>query len=221
MGPAVSESSLSSCRRLRRRIPIYLALRVRGRTSRKVAKTAATSAVCRCRQLCGLCGGAAAFVSRCRRSARGAAGAAAFVGRAAGAAAFVSPFLPDRYEEAQALTKVKLDGWNASQLHSGFITIDKTTDSNTYFVFAPALSKRTDAPVLLWLQGGPGASSLFGMFTEIGPFDIDEGMQVAPERTAGTGTTRPVPRQPAWHRLLVHRDCRHSNLAVVSAYWDI
>jgi len=107
----------------------------------------------------------------------------AFVGRAAvdvGPAAFVSPFLPDRYKEAQALTKVELDGWNASQLHSGFITIDKATDSNTYFVFAPALSKRPDAPVLLWLQGGPGASSLFGMFTEIGPFDIDEAMQVAP-----------------------------------------
>ena len=107
----------------------------------------------------------------------------AFIGRAAvdvGPAAFVSPFLPDRYKEAQALSKVKLDGWKASQLHSGFITIDKATDSNTYFVFAPALSGRPDAPVLLWLQGGPGASSLFGMFTEIGPFDIDEAMQVAP-----------------------------------------
>lgn len=65
-----------------------------------------------------------------------------------GPAAFVSPFLPDNYKEAQVLTEVKLDGWNASQLHSGFITIDKATGSNTYFVFAPALSKRPDAPVL-------------------------------------------------------------------------
>ncbi len=29
-------------------------------------------------------------------------------------------------------------------------------------------NSKADAPVLLWLQGGPGASSLFGMFTEIG-----------------------------------------------------
>lgn len=32
--------------------------------------------------------------------------------------------------------------------------------------------------MLLWLQGGPGASSLFGLFTEIGPFNIDGKMDV-------------------------------------------
>ncbi len=33
-------------------------------------------------------------------------------------------------------------------------------------------NSKADAPVLLWLQGGPGASSLFGMFTEIGTHSI-------------------------------------------------
>ena len=37
-----------------------------------------------------------------------------------------------------------------------------------------------NAPVVLWLQGGPGASSLHGMFTEIGPFTIDEDLKVVP-----------------------------------------
>lgn len=32
----------------------------------------------------------------------------------------------------------------------------------------------TTVPLLLWLQGGPGASSLFGLFTENGPFFINE-----------------------------------------------
>lgn len=30
-----------------------------------------------------------------------------------------------------------------------------------------------NAPVVLWLQGGPGAPSLFGLFTEHGPFLVD------------------------------------------------
>ncbi|CAF0883649.1 unnamed protein product [Didymodactylos carnosus] len=34
-------------------------------------------------------------------------------------------------------------------------------------------SGNASAPILLWLQGGPGADSLFALFTEIGPIYID------------------------------------------------
>lgn len=31
-----------------------------------------------------------------------------------------------------------------------------------------------NAPLLLWLQGGSGTSSLFGLFNENGPLMVDE-----------------------------------------------
>ncbi|CAG2057981.1 unnamed protein product [Timema podura] len=45
-----------------------------------------------------------------------------------------------------------------------------------------------EAPLLLWLQGGPGVSSLFGLFGENGPFSVDE-----------TGS-KLITRPSSWHR---------------------
>ena len=41
------------------------------------------------------------------------------------------------------------------------------------------------APLLLWLNGGPGCSSLFGLFTENGPYFVPSGL-------------RPVSRNISW-----------------------
>ncbi|EEC04461.1 serine carboxypeptidase, putative [Ixodes scapularis] len=54
--------------------------------------------------------------------------------------------------------------------YSGFITVDKYSGSNLFFWFFPAMENPETAPVILWLQGGPGASSLFGLFVEHGPY---------------------------------------------------
>lgn len=54
--------------------------------------------------------------------------------------------------------------------YSGYFTVNKQFHSNIFFWFFE--NRNVEAPVLLWLQGGPGASSLFGLFEENGPFIV-------------------------------------------------
>jgi len=56
--------------------------------------------------------------------------------------------------------------------YSGFFTVNEQYNSNQFFWFFPAQSGDKDAPVLMWLQGGPGSSSMFGLFEEMGPFSV-------------------------------------------------
>ena len=46
--------------------------------------------------------------------------------------------------------------------YSGLLTVDPTNNGNMFFWFFPALESPETAPVVIWLQGGPGTSSMFG-----------------------------------------------------------
>jgi vitellogenic carboxypeptidase-like protein len=102
---------------------------------------------------------------------------------------FVTDYLPDNFLAGQNATQVNLPGWSGPTQHSGFFTFaaERPASSpiaNTFFWFLPSLDLNPDAPILLWLQGGPGGSSLYGMFTEIGPFTIDANGRVVPRDVA-------------------------------------
>jgi len=86
---------------------------------------------------------------------------------------FLTPLIEEgQFDLAKQLSRVgPLKGHNVPS-YSGFLTVNKTTDSNMFFWFFPALNNAQDAPTLLWLQGGPGGSSLFGLFIEHGPYEI-------------------------------------------------
>ncbi|CAF0818939.1 unnamed protein product [Adineta ricciae] len=87
---------------------------------------------------------------------------------------FLTPYLEQgKIEEARRLSSVELPPFK-QQSFSGYLTVNKQYNSNMFFWFFPAQNgNKPDTPVMLWLQGGPGASSLFALFTEIGPIYID------------------------------------------------
>ena len=55
---------------------------------------------------------------------------------------------------------------------SGFLTVNETHKNSLFFWFFPAQNDAKDAPLILWLQGGPGWPTMYGLFKEHGPFLI-------------------------------------------------
>jgi carboxypeptidase C (cathepsin A) len=57
-----------------------------------------------------------------------------------------------------------------AKIYSGFVTVDQEYGANLFYYFVgSASSNPLGDPLVIWLQGGPGCSSLFGAFVENGP----------------------------------------------------
>ncbi|GFO41601.1 carboxypeptidase [Plakobranchus ocellatus] len=56
--------------------------------------------------------------------------------------------------------------------HAGYITTNRTLGNHLFF-WHFASPENDDAPLLLWLNGGPAVSSMLGLFWEHGPLEID------------------------------------------------
>lgn len=59
---------------------------------------------------------------------------------------------------------------------SGYLQADdkKRPKKFLHYWFVESESNPATDPILLWLNGGPGCSSLGGMFTELGPFEVND-----------------------------------------------
>eukprot|EP01016_Furgasonia_blochmanni_P041325 TRINITY_DN5351_c0_g1_i10.p1 TRINITY_DN5351_c0_g1~~TRINITY_DN5351_c0_g1_i10.p1 ORF type:complete len:482 (-),score=67.94 TRINITY_DN5351_c0_g1_i10:98-1543(-) len=63
-------------------------------------------------------------------------------------------------------------------LYSGYLNLPNS-GKRLHYVFIPSLNDATKDPLALWLQGGPGCSSLSSAFKEIGPVTFPENQKTA------------------------------------------
>lgn len=103
--------------------------------------------------------------------------------------------------------------------YSGFLRA--FTDKYFHYWFTESSRKPSEDPLVLWLNGGPGCSSLEGLIEELGPFHVkDYGNSVYYNPYAWNKVIvitdnlsepiqfpvrqRSVPGIPSWRRLLLH-----------------
>eukprot|EP00537_Pseudo-nitzschia_pungens_P010310 CAMPEP_0172389194 /NCGR_PEP_ID=MMETSP1061-20121228/6161_1 /TAXON_ID=37318 /ORGANISM="Pseudo-nitzschia pungens, Strain cf. pungens" /LENGTH=636 /DNA_ID=CAMNT_0013119301 /DNA_START=333 /DNA_END=2243 /DNA_ORIENTATION=+ len=98
-------------------------------------------------------------------------------------------------------------GWDAplpSAWYSGYLDYELEGQMvHTHYVFVQAEDHEgtdDDLPVIYWSNGGPGASSLFGLLTEIGPLMLSD-KSLETEAYQKTGIPTPIYNPYSWTRL--------------------
>lgn len=86
----------------------------------------------------------------------------------------LTPYIENgKTEKAKELSAVDPSLFAGVNSHAAYFTVNKTAKWNLFFWYFPAQGAPLDStPLVIWLQGGPGSSSLYGLFEEIGPIMI-------------------------------------------------
>ncbi|XP_014615114.1 PREDICTED: venom serine carboxypeptidase [Polistes canadensis] len=100
---------------------------------------------------------------------------------------FLTPLIESgKIDEARKKSIVEHKEIGSVSSYAGYLTVNKEYDSNLFFWFFPAKHNPKDAPVVLWLEGGPGATTLFGLFILHGPFLVTSNITLAPRNYSWT-----------------------------------
>jgi carboxypeptidase C (cathepsin A) len=62
--------------------------------------------------------------------------------------------------------------FESQQQYTGWVNVPGVSQTNLFFWFVAA--REPTSLLTIWLNGGPGSSSMFGLFTEVGPCEVIE-----------------------------------------------
>ncbi|KAL1918774.1 uncharacterized protein VTP21DRAFT_2796 [Calcarisporiella thermophila] len=90
-------------------------------------------------------------------------------------------FHPDALQPRDKVTGLPMANGEAEpESYAGYIKVREWKAENTtnfaslfYWFFPAEEPKKQDSPLIIWLQGGPGSSSMTGLFLENGPLWVD------------------------------------------------
>ena len=55
-------------------------------------------------------------------------------------------------------------------MYSGYVHLEGSYDKQIHYVFVKSRRDWQNDPLIVWFTGGPGCSSMYGAFLEIGPY---------------------------------------------------
>ncbi|EFY94224.2 peptidase S10 family protein [Metarhizium robertsii] len=88
--------------------------------------------------------------------------------------------------DGKSIPEVKFD---VGESYAGLLPMSPSSNSSLFFWFFPTSNPKASDEITIWLNGGPGDSSLNGMLLATGPFLWQP------------GTDRPIPNPYAWNNL--------------------
>ena len=77
------------------------------------------------------------------------------------------------FRAADEVKSLPLCGPLPSKWYSGYLST-ASPNRELHYVYVESIDSPTTDPLLVWLNGGPGCSSMLGLFQEHGPFVIED-----------------------------------------------
>jgi|EP01047_Picozoa_sp_COSAG01_P037350 hypothetical protein len=100
-----------------------------------------------------------------------------------------------------------LPGWGpqplASRIYSGYFVVPApqghSLPRHLHYVFIESEASPATDPVMLWVNGGPGSSSLKGVFSQLGPYSLNDASYPGGDPNASAANLRLARNNFTWN----------------------